>query len=176
MNEESLRVLCLPLGLCLLTIWSIDQSAIGSGEATEYINPRLPISTRSEPTSSLFGLDTNDIPSASGCKTWSEPPRQHIASRKFSSDTPKHLFSNPKVGLHQKNKLLPLSFSSSCLCVLSVLARRNRLVRFRMAANSSLGTTTSAQLDADVLYGRRGQILQRRKEVKAQTLKEMKHP
>jgi hypothetical protein len=32
------------------------------------IKPGFPISTRSEPTSSLFGLDTDDISSASGCK------------------------------------------------------------------------------------------------------------
>jgi hypothetical protein len=30
--------------------------------------PGLPISTRSEPTSYLFGLDTDDIPSEFGCK------------------------------------------------------------------------------------------------------------
>ncbi len=68
------------------------------------IYPGFPISTRSELTSFLFGLGTDDIPSASDCQACLKPPRQHIASRQFSSGTPKHLFSNPEVALHPKKE------------------------------------------------------------------------
>ena len=88
------------------------------------IEPGFPISTRSELTSFLFGLDTNDIRITSDYQACLKPLRQPIASREFSSGTPKDLFSNPEVALYpKKDDTSPIFFIRLPLCALSVRAR-----------------------------------------------------
>jgi hypothetical protein len=67
-------------------------------------SPGFPISTHSKLTSNIIVIETDDIRLPSDCQPDLNPSDNLNHHRNFSSDTPKHLLSNPKVDLHPQNE------------------------------------------------------------------------